>query len=635
MKYNITKIQLFLKIFSGKGIAMITYNETLKQFKSDIERNIIVQEVEKKLGQKLSSSQERAIRNSSGEMYKVINSTSIPQDVRIAIEYKIPITSRRIDFIISGSDGQKDNFVIIELKQWDKVTKTDMPNTVLLGEEPHTHPSWQAYSYAATITHFNEAIEQYQINVLSAAFLHNYKQEFLDQLIDPIYNDAIISSPVFIESDYDKLAKFISKYVKTPSSKDLLFEIEKGKIRPSKMLVDALGSMLNQNEEFILLDEQKVVSEYLYKMTSKRNETTKNVIIVEGGAGTGKSVIAIDLLSKLITKKGLTAFYVAKSSYVKENYFSKLTRNVPKHTYLKTLFQGSGNFQDSKLNEFDCLIVDEAHRLSLKTKRGNIYYGENQIKEIIKAAKTSIFFIDPLQQIDIKDFGTISEITKWAHYFQASLHHNDYLKLNAQFRCNGSDEYLAWVDSLLYNSEFQSSDQSVAYDVQVFHSIIDMKKAIDEKNTNNKARIISGDVFPWISRSDKSQIDINIDGFSAQWNRTKAFATDPNAIDEVGCIHTTQGMEFEYVGLIIGNDLIYRDNKIITDYTKHPIKAGEFRRPYQRRIFGEDLELIDKLIRNTYRVLMSRGQKGCYIYCMDTKLSDYISKQLKLLYLLA
>lgn len=612
---------------------MIAYNETFDKFKHHIENNMIVDVILSKLGQKVGESETRAFKNSLGEMYKVLNASKVPNDSRIGIEYRIPITTRRIDFMISGSDGLKDNIVIVELKQWDRVEKSDTPNVVLLGNRPQAHPSWQAYSYAATISHFNEAVEKEGIQITPSAFLHNYKVDYIDDLINSTYDEAINLAPIFIETDYEKLRRFIEKYIKYPSKKDLLYVIENGKIKPSKMLVEALGSMLNNNEEFVLIDEQKVVSESLYKIATKFQgvQDKKQVIIVEGGAGTGKSVIAIDLLGKLITRKAYTAFYVAKSSYIKENYFKMLTRDVPRYGYLKTLFKGSGNFMKSKTNEFNCLIVDEAHRLTERTKRSFMYYGENQIKEIINAAKVSIFFIDSKQSIDIKDFGTIEEIKKWALFHDAEVHSGDELQLRAQFRCNGSDEYLAWVDSIVYNEDFEKSNEKIEYDIKVFDNILDLKEAIKEKNINNKARLISGDVFPWLSRTNKDAIDIVINGFSAQWNRTKAFATDPNAIDEVGSIHTTQGMEFEYVGVIIGDDFLYRNGKIITDYTRHPDGANEFKRPHQKRVKIEDLDIIDQLIRNTYRVLLSRGQKGCYIYCLDKELEIYLKKKIDIL----
>jgi len=607
---------------------MIAYNETLATFKKDIESNEIVTKVIKKLGQNVSSSERKSIKISSGEMYKVLSGAGVSADVQIGIEYKIPITTRRIDFIIAGTnDKNENNLIIIELKRWDKVKKTDMSDLILLGNEARVHPSWQAYSYGATIKHFNQAVAINNIDINTCAFLHDYKQKYLDQLTDGIYSDILKKSPVFIETDYEKLKYFIEKYIKYPAGKNILYEIENGKIKPSKMLVEALGSMLNNNQEYILLDEQKVVFERIYQIAAKSGRAArKKIIIVQGGVGTGKSVIAIKLLSQLMTKKGYTAFYVSKNSYVRENYFSKLTKNIPNYSYLKTLFKSSGAFIDTLYNQFDCLIVDEAHRLTEKTKLSWIYKGENQIKEIINAAKTSIFFIDPKQQIDIKDYGSIDEIKKWAEYFNADIYDDTGLILKSQFRCNGSDEYIQWMDSVLYNEKFESSGQKVDYDIKIFDDIMALKQAIVQKNNNNKTRMIAGDVFPWLSRKDKTQIDIVIGDFKAQWNKTKLFATDPDSIDEVGCIHTTQSMEFEYIGLIIGDDLIYRNGKVATDYTKHPQGASEFKRPYKRKIDPADSVIIDRLIRNTYGVLMSRGQKGCYIYCEDKGLSNYLKE---------
>lgn len=276
------------------------------------------------------------------------------------------------------------------------------------------------------------------------------------------------------------------------------------------------------------------------------------------------------------------------------------------------------------------LIVDEAHRLTEKTKQSWFFKGKNQIKEIIHASKTSIFFIDETQSVDIKDYETIENIIRCANEEKAILHCEDKFILKSQFRCNGSDEYIAWLDSVLYNKPFESSYQKVDYDIRIFDDLIEMHEEIKSKNlkSSNPSRLLSGDVFDWVSMKEKNAIDIHIGNFHKQWNKTKAFATDPKSIDEVGCIHTCQGMEFEYAGIIVGTDLVYRDQKIRTDYTKHPIKAGEFRRPHKKYVQEEDLDIIDKIIRNTYKVLFTRGQKGTYLYFMDNTLKKYFQERI-------
>lgn len=611
---------------------MIAYNETLSTFYKHVNQNVISNMVQEKLGIKVGDSEQRAFKRSLPAIANALRNADLPGDIEVAIEYKIPLTNRRIDFIIAGADEKgKDHLIICELKQWDKVTHTDMEDIVLVGNEEHVHPSWQAYSYGTTISNFNEYVYSNDVEVNTCAFLHDYQREYVDEIRNPIYKNGISKAEPFISDEYEKLANFVSKYIKTKSNKNLLYEIEQGKIKPSKMLAESLAGMLSGNEYYELLDQQRIVySNLLREIKVNHREHNKQVFIVRGGAGTGKSVIAIQLLSALIKDRGYNAFYVAKSAYVKDNYLRQLTKNIPDFKFLRTLFMGSGNFMQSEYNEFDVLLVDEAHRLTEKTKRGHLYLGNNQIKEIINASRVSVFFIDETQNIDIKDYGTIENIVAFAKEANATIHMEDKYILKSQFRCNGSDEYIAWLESVLYNKPFETSYTEVDYDIQVFDDLCEMKKAIVEKNNNSKqpSRMLSGDVFEWISMNDKDAIDINIGNFHAQWNKTKAFATDPKSIDEVGCIHTSQGMEFEYVGLIVADDIYYENGKVKTNYKKHPEHAGEFRRPHQKRVFEEDFEHVDRIIRNTYKVLFTRGQKGCYLYVMDSNLKKYLKERI-------
>ena len=615
---------------------MIAYDTSLEEFYQDVNLNRIVKKVEEKMGQRVSPPEEKAFKNSLREIANALRNVNLPLDISVAIEYKIPLTNRRIDFILAGSDEYgKDHLIICELKQWDKVKHTDMEDVVLVGTEEHVHPSWQAYSYGTTLSNFNEFVYNNEVDINCCTFLHEYKRAYADELFNPIYSSGIDKARPFIEDEYEKLAEFVSRYIKCKSKKDLLYEIENGNIRPSKMLADSLADMLQGNNYYELIDQQRVVMSNLLDavksitLNRKKVVQPKHVFIIRGGAGTGKSIIAIQLLGELV-KRRYNAFYVAKSSYVKENYLKQLTKDIPDYKHLRNLFMGSGNFIDKPRNIFDVLIVDEAHRLTEKTKRGHLFFGENQIKEIINAAQISIFFIDETQNIDIKDFGTIENIVKSAKEQGADVHMDDKYILKSQFRCNGSDEYISWLESVLYNKPFESSRVEVDYDIQIFDDLCEMKKAIVEKNNNSKqpSRMLSGDVFEWKSMNDKYAIDINIGDFHAQWNKTKAFATDPKSIDEVGCIHTSQGMEFEYVGLIVGDDLYFDDGLIKTNCMKHPEHAGEFKRPYQRSIKSEDLDIIDIIIRNTYKVLFTRGQRGTYLYVMDPELKLFLQNKI-------
>jgi DUF2075 family protein len=271
------------------------------------------------------------------------------------------------------------------------------------------------------------------------------------------------------------------------------------------------------------------------------------------------------------------------------------------------LFRGSGSYYQTATNTFDCLIVDEAHRLKLKSGyQSNL--GENQVKEIINASKISGFFIDEDQMVTTSDIGTCEEIRKWANFYGSKIHESEDLNLVSQFRCNGSDGYLAFLDNLLGVRETANKtfEKEFDYDLRIFDDPNEMYAALKQKNVNNKARMIAGYTYEWISKHDKTAYDIVLkNGFKKQWNfTTDSFATDPDSFEQVGCIHSTQGIEFEYVGIIIGLDLRYENGRVITDKSKAAQSDGS---SGVRRTRNE--QLADRIIRNTYRTLLSRGQK--------------------------
>lgn len=249
--------------------------------------------------------------------------------------------------------------------------------------------------------------------------------------------------------------------------------------------------------------------------------------------------------------------------------------------------------------------------------------GENQIKEIINAAKISVFFIDEDQIISMKDIGRVDEIKKQAKSLESVIHEGNDLILTSQFRCNGSDGYIAFIDDLLeIRSTANKEGFDIDYEIKVFDNPCEMREALRIKNINNKARMIAGYCYPWNSKKDKTKMDIELsNGFKAQWNfTTNEFAIDPNSFEQVGCIHSTQVLEFDYVGIIIGKDLIYRNGRVETDYSaraKNDKTIVSVNSEAKRR-------LADTIIRNTYKTLLTRGQKGCYVYCQDEELRDYL-----------
>jgi len=616
---------------------MIVYSSTKKNFVIDvvtnqIEKTILTSFV-RELGHSTGKAEVASWRNSMQYMNNIISDPEIPDDAGVAIEYKIPQTSKRIDFILTGTDSEdRKTAILIELKQWSEADLTDMDGVVRTfvggNKREVSHPSYQVWSYATLLEDYNANVQDQNVSLIPCAYLHNYERD--NVIENEFYKEYTNKAPVFLKDDVRKLQAFIRKYVKHGDNGDLLYTIEHGKIRPSKALADSLSSMLDGNQEFTLIDDQKLVYETALKLAKESTEDNKNVLIVEGGPGTGKSVVAINLLTEL-TKRGDVTQYVTKNSAPREVYQIKLTGKFTK-TRISNLFSSSGSFFDIEPNTFDSLIVDEAHRLNAKSGLFS-HLGENQIKELIDAAKLSIFFIDEDQRVTLKDIGENSEIIRWANQLGATVR---ILKLGSQFRCNGSDGYLAWIDNILQIKQTANDSlEDIDFDFKVMNSPTLIHEEIIKKNIiNNKARMLAGYCWKWISKNEPKLKDIVIDNYSATWNLNQhgqAWIIHPDSVNEIGCIHTCQGLELDYAGVIIGPDMIVRSGKIITDATK--------RASTDKSIFGykkmlkEDpvraKAVADMIIKNTYRTLMTRGMKGCYIYSTDIETQEYFKDCLR------
>ncbi len=615
---------------------MIVYSANKFGFQSDVMSNdignIVLENYKKATGRTTGRSEIDSWTNSLQYMERVLSDKNIPDDAGIAIEYHIPQSSKRIDFIITGLDSENnESAILIELKQWQKAELTEKDAVVITrfkhGEQETTHPSYQAWSYKRLLEDFNQTVDEDKIQLFPCAYLHNYTA---DNIIDNIfYGEYIEKAPLFFKSDAVKLQEFIKNHVKYGDKNKIMYRIDHGKIRPSKSLADQLSSMLSGNTEFTMIDDQKIVYETAMKLAKESTEKNKNVLIVQGGPGTGKSVVAINLLVAL-TKNQLVTQYITRNSAPREVYEAKLTGNFKK-SHISNMFSGSGSFHNVDKNLYDALVVDEAHRLSAKSGMFN-HLGENQVKEIIEASKFSVFFLDEDQKVTLRDIGEKEEIRKYAKQLGATITE---LELESQFRCNGSDGYLAWLDETLQiRTTANDTLKDIAYDFKIFDNPKKLHEEIIEKNKEkNKARIVAGYCWKWISGKNSLLKDIVIGDYKATWNLKsdgQSWIIKPNSVSEVGCIHTCQGLEVDYVGVIVGKDLIVRNGKVLT--------VAEERASTDKSIHGwkkmlkenpeETRRKLDLIIKNTYRTLMTRGMKGCYVYFEDKETEEYFKNRL-------
>ncbi len=614
---------------------MILFSCLKKEFIEAINYGVISNRVyyayKQKMGKKTKLSQIKSWANSLPFMKDIL--IDLPDDVGITIEYGIPLTSKMVDVIISGYDeNKKPVIILVELKQWEyvyDVRDRDAVVKTLIGSKEinSLHPSYQVLSYKELMQNYNVNIDINKVNIIPLVYLHNYDlrsdDDILNKKFAPYYKKALM----FGKNDIDELKSYIHDNIKFGDNLEVMQMIDNSEIKPTKKLLDVIGNVLETKKEFLLLDEQKVIMEEISKYAYMSfTDNKKRVMIIKGGPGTGKSVLAINALGELLSI-GLMGAYVSKNMAPRAVY-KTMVLNGDKKISINELFKGSGFFFRDKCNKYDFLLIDEAHRLQEKSGLHN-NIGENQIKEIINAARLSVFFVDEKQIVTLKDIGRIANIKDWAKFYEALVIE---MELNSQFRCNGSDNYLDFIDKLLYNKREKNSFN---FDFQVMDSPHDLRKLIIDKNTNNNARLVAG--FCWTrngkNADNQDYLDIKIDDFGMSWNlkHGEPFAIRENAINEIGCIHNVQGLEFDYIGVIIGPDLKYREGKIITDCKE---RASTEKSLYGLYVLMKKdktyyQNLADTIIRNTYRVLLTRGIKGCYVYSVDKELQKYLKKIIK------
>ena len=616
---------------------MILYKNSAIEFRNDVDDSSITDRIEeeysRKMGRKASSGERMAWNNSMRFMETIVRKSQIPDDCGILVEYSIPSTSKRIDFVIAGHDeSDSRNFLIIELKQWTEAEATGKDGLVLTylnnGLHETTHPAYQAYSYKKYLKDMNVAVYKGDINAISCAYLHNYKKKKDEPLLREQYRKIIEDSPVFFNSDTERLERFVKKYVGKGKGLQILYEVENGKIHPSKKFIEYVSDIFRGNPVYTLLDEQKVAYSNILSIAAR--EKGKATVIVDGGPGTGKSVVAMNAFISLL-QKNLNVRFVAPNSAFRECLVDTLAKHkVETKSRIKKLFSGSSVFVEAGLDDFDVIVCDEAHRL--KKKGARWYSGESQIEDIVRVARVSVFFVDDFQAIRPDDEGKAARIEQVAAGYGSEVYK---VRLESQFRCSGANGYINWVTHILQIADTGNYDgwEEGAFDFKLFDDPNELYAAVCRLNGEGfKARLLAGYAWPWTPEKEGNHNaeveDVSIEeyGFRMPWNSRscrESWATDPSMSNQVGCIHTSQGLEFDYVGVLIGNDLRYDPVKglLYADYSNYHDTSG-------KKGLKGDNDTLTSYVKNIYRVLMTRGMRGCYVFCRDSSLKEYIKSRL-------
>lgn len=628
---------------------MIIYHNTKAGFVEDIQRNYFKARIEDAFIKKTGSLpiDARSWANDYARFSTILSGAQVANDVELAIEYHCsPVGRYRIDVIMAGSDGSADNGVIIELKAWDKAEVTGIPNMVqspLAGGSVTQHPNHQARKYKGMILRFNEDISKAGIQLHPTAFMFNLYRRRPEPLEDARYADLLRESRLFMADDAGELRAYLERLVPRRAKNDVFFILENGRWRPTDELVSRVESMLDGNEEFALLDDQEIAYQVIrHQLLNKLERTTRHVFVVEGGPGTGKSVIAVRLLADILHHKRM-GFFVAPNKAFRDALANSLTRGQAAYRDDgEALFKSSWSFHQSdwtKDRRNDVLIVDEAHRLKDSAYQ---YFGKGMVEDMVRAARISVFFIDESQRVQWQDTGSIPKIKAAAERFNAVYHPPH--RLTAQFRCSGSAGYMNWLDDVLQLRETGNYENwgDGQYEFRVFDRAEELYAALKEKNDRNKARLIAGYSWEWPKGGRSRGTDakhVTVDGLSLPWNYDdENWASSPDGIEQVGCVHTSQGLEFDWMGVLIGADLLYKDGKVLCDPAKRA-RSDKSLSGWKKDLAAakgdaaaEDAvrERVRAIIKGTYRVLMSRGRRGTFVWCHDSSLREYLKQRLAL-----
>lgn len=675
--------------------------------------------------------------NNAPQVKDLLELSEVPDDTYVSFEYKVPNGPQRIDCMLYGhGPDRKKNVVHLELKQWSNDTVQEIYNTGVFAAksevealtggryQPVPHPSQQVLNYQQYLKDYVVALRE-ECELKGMAYCYNYLSDSTPAALYAEHYRALLDSyPLYSGDQVESLATRLNTLLGFGDGLSIFNLVQDSPILPSKNLMDAAANMFRGITEFHLLKDQLVASNAIFAEVARTiNKGEKTVIVVKGGPGTGKTVIALNILAQLAQEgKYSNIFFTTRSKALRNNLCAKLERiklENKQETSAASLIRRIFDFKPYhyKEGEVDVLLVDEAHRISRSSNHMSdkkyMTTHLSQIISLIYCSKVCVFFIDDHQAITNSEIGTSEQILLAAREYRKRLKEEEAafrseirrmkeslerlnrkreqllsireqlnkaefskaltkiensikkkkddinkeknikdvcstvstdvkvfeFELKSQFRCNGSDNFLDWLDESIYNScdRVRTKFDSNEYDFRIFESpqtLYDSIKSLDRPISNRKqtARLAAGYCWKWegkLTNDGDLEKEVVIGDFAMPWEtltrpRNKyrdkyassadTWAIEPAGINQIGCVFSIQGLEIDYIGVIIGPDLDYDSEhdclKAVPGKT-HNLEAGDN---------------LDTYVKNIYRVLMSRGKKGCYIYCCNQAVSEYFKR---------
>jgi uncharacterized protein len=622
---------------------MLIYQNSAHDFIKDVRDNVIADIMRtafaSRWGRSPGAQEFQSWQNSLSRVRDVIE-LARTNDVFVALEYEVPYNESRIDCLLFGrSFSARQNVLLIELKQWSAVEPLPEPGNFVEtytggGERVVAHPSQQVAGYHGYLTGFITAFEgQEPLELFGCAYCHNYEKNPGQGLFAPTYELIVSQFPIYTKSDAQALADKLKNLLSAGDGLEIFNRFMQSPVRPSLKLLENVSRMVKGEGVFSLLNEQLVAKNLIWgKVRRGQVKHAKSVIIVHGGPGTGKSLIALNVLAEA-AERGQKVFYGCKSKSFTEGLRKKVGRQAG------MLFSSLYRFIPSKVteDELDLLLVDEAHRIEKTSNHPHTKRVDRtempQVEQLIRCARTAVFFIDDKQNVRSQEIGSSELIRRAARGRGCEISE---VTLQHQFRCMGSNDYLLWLESVLgYTPQQRLLRRNEVFEFRIFDDPEALYQELTrrEQERANSARLVAGFCWPWTNalQTDGSLAkDVKIGDFEMPWEthfdisrvppgyvKWYEWAFRPEGFKQVGCIYTAQGFEFDYIGVIIGDDLVYDP---ASDHLKGSI-AGT--RDPKLRQHPDNFEMH---VKNIYRTLLTRGMKGCYVFFTNKNTEEYFRR---------
>ena len=552
-------------------------------------------------------------------------------DVGVSVEYHLPLSGQRIDVVFTGRDDEgQANALVVELKHWDDVSIEDKYTlNVLVGDAEHLHPSQQAAGYVDFLKDIHGAFVDAHLTGYACAFCHELDRSDGEVLRDPRFDDLLALSPLFQKGDEDALGDYLRRRVGGGEGLDVLDAFRKGRFKPSRKVIDCLANVIQRDERWHLLERQQLAYNAILAQVQRAVDRKKRAaVLVRGGPGTGKTVIAVQLLADVLRMGCSAAHSTGGKAFT---------------TAMRATFRGADKLfiwnmstRNAVFQELDLLLVDEAHRIrensDTRFTRARDRNRKSQVDELLDAAKVVVFFLDENQFVRPDEVGRSTLVQDAASALRIPLREYD---LATQFRCGGCVEYVQWVDHLL---GFRASPPDQGWKDRFRFTIAGDPEELDDllehaEASRRSARLLAGFGWKWSDPLKGGGLvdDVRIGTWSRPWNPKRdsrknytpendpytIWATTDSGRDQVGCIYSAQGFEFDCVGVIWPPDLVWRKGKWVAQ------KDKSFDKPVKASVH------MERLVRNAYRVLLTRGLQEVRLLCLDPETTAHLASELK------